>query len=106
MLLFPELNNCIFDSTAPHEYYPSRDGDSIIDMYTELIIEGTDERYENELTDIVKRYKAFNKERTAHLAKAKQYQDELIKIYSNATDDNMVDTTYNELLQKVLIRIK
>lgn len=106
MLLFPELDLCIFDSTAPHEYYPYREGDSIIDMYEELINEGTDERYADELAEIVERYKSYNNEGTAHLAKAKHYQDELIKIYSNATDYKKVDMIYKDLLQKIISRIE
>ena len=37
MLIFPELQTAIFDSTAPHEYFPDRDGDEILDMYTRTI---------------------------------------------------------------------
>ena len=43
MIIIRELGLAIFDSTAPHEYFPSRDGDEIIDMYGLLIAEGTDE---------------------------------------------------------------
>lgn len=102
MLLFPELNLCIFDSTAPHEYFPSRDGDSVIDMYAELINENTDETYDKELTDIVNRYKCSTNEGTAHLAKAKDYHDELEKFYVEATDFNVIDKIYEELYKKIM----
>lgn len=102
MLLFPELNLCIFDSTAPHEYFPSRDGDSVIDMYAELINANTDELYEAELKDIVARYKFFTKEGTAHLATAKRYHDELEKFYIEATDFKIIDKIYDELYTKIM----
>ena len=50
MLIFPELNLAIFDSTAPHEHYPVREGDSILDVYELAITEGTDEKYDKKLT--------------------------------------------------------
>lgn len=102
MLLFPELNLSIFDSTAPHEYFPSRDGDSVIDMYAELINAHTDELYETELADIAARYKFFTKEGTTHLANAKRYQDELEKFYIEATDFKVVDKIYEELHTKIM----
>lgn len=36
MLIIPELSVCIFDSTAPHEYFPNRESDHTIDMYKQL----------------------------------------------------------------------
>ena len=48
MILLPELDTVIFDSTAPHEYFPSRENDVVVDMYKELITEGTDETYAEE----------------------------------------------------------
>lgn len=101
MLLFPELDLCIFDSTSPHEYYPSRVGDIIIDMYEELITEGTDELYAKELTDIVKRYQSHTKAGTAHLAAAKGYRKELAQLYDNATDFSVIDQLCDELYQKI-----
>jgi hypothetical protein len=58
MLLFPELNLCIFDSIAPHEYFPSRDGDEVIDMYEELINANTDGIYNDLSQKIMKHHKS------------------------------------------------
>lgn len=102
MLLFPELKLCIFDSTSPHEYDPSRESDKVIDTYSEFIKVGTDELYEKELSNIVTRYKAFTKEGIAHLTMAKTYLEELEKIYHDATDFYVVDRICNELLLKTL----
>ncbi|KHF29822.1 hypothetical protein CM49_06520 [Paenibacillus sp. P1XP2] len=49
MLIFPELSLAIFDSTAPHEHFPSREGDSILDVYEMAIKEGTDEAFAEEI---------------------------------------------------------
>jgi len=102
MLLFPELSLCIFDSTAPHEYFPQRDEDEVIDMYKELVKDQTDITYEIELTDIVARYKACTNEGTKHLATAKTYHDELEKFYIDATDFKKIDKIYEELYDKIM----
>lgn len=35
MLVLRELGVCLFDSTAPHEYFPVRDSDTVVDVYRE-----------------------------------------------------------------------
>lgn len=102
MLLFPELKLCVFDSTSPHEYYPDRDSDQVIDTYSQLITSGTDELYEKELADIKVRYKTFTKAGTAHLASAKTFLEKLEQIYHDATDLYVIDRICNELLLKTL----
>jgi Cdc6-like AAA superfamily ATPase len=90
MVIFRELDLCIFDSTAPHEYYPSRDGDEIIDVYDLLITPGTDERFAEKLTNIEAQYKSKMAEATGYLAKAKELHDELEVFYISAMDFSKV----------------
>ncbi|MBL1704179.1 hypothetical protein ELE02_33765, partial [Klebsiella pneumoniae] len=52
MVIVRELGFAIFDSTAPHEYFPSRGGDEIIDMYDLIVAPGTDEKYATEIRDV------------------------------------------------------
>ncbi|WP_054860951.1 hypothetical protein [Gracilibacillus sp. JCM 18860] len=33
MVVIRELSVCLFDSTDPHEYFPKRKGDEIVDLY-------------------------------------------------------------------------
>lgn len=104
MILLPGLELCIFDSTAPHEYEPSRDGDDIIDMYTELIKPNTDERYESELKDIKKRYKETVALGISYLKKAKDLHDELEKYYMEATNYDIIERTTNDVLERIAAR--
>lgn len=101
MLLLPELNLCIFDSTAPHEYFPSRAHDFTLDMYTELITPHTDEDYADAILNISKRYKASNAEGTSHLAYAKYLHDDLEKYYIQATNFDVINDITDTLLNKI-----
>ncbi|UII55838.1 PRK06851 family protein [Cytobacillus spongiae] len=91
MLIVRELGLAIFDSTAPHEYFPSRDGDEIIDMYEKIISPGTDEIYEKEIKVFAKKYKEKMTEATTYLARAKALHDELEQIYVAAMDFQVVN---------------
>jgi hypothetical protein len=91
MVIFRELGIAIFDSTAPHEYFPSRDGDEIIDMYELLIAPGTDEIFEEALHHISSQYKNKMSEAISYLARAKELHDELEVIYVEAMDFSVVD---------------
>lgn len=59
MVVCRELSFCVFDSTAPHEKFPERDGDIILDFYEESGLSGIDEKYARELSDIKNDY-SFN----------------------------------------------
>ena len=67
MLVFKDLNVCIFDSTAPHEYFPSLESDEIVDVCKEAIKEGTDEKYKAELDAIKADYASHIAAATGHL---------------------------------------
>lgn len=81
-IIWPELDVCLFDSTAPHLYEPSRPADEVIDMYDACVSPGTDEKYEEELADIATRYKKAVFDGTAHLFEAKGYLDALVGLYA------------------------
>lgn len=91
MVIVRELEFAIFDSTSPHEYFPEREGDEIIDTYAASVKPGTDERYAEQLAEVSSQYKASMKEATSHLAEAKEHRDELEAIYVSAMDFTKVD---------------
>ncbi|GGG71799.1 hypothetical protein GCM10010918_29300 [Paenibacillus radicis (ex Gao et al. 2016)] len=97
MLIFPKLGTAIFDSTAPHEYFPDRDGDETLDMYTRAIAPGTDEAYAAEIADIKSRYSAKMKEATSHLAEAEAIDSQIKAYYVAATDFSVVEKIQLEL---------
>ncbi|MCM3664537.1 PRK06851 family protein [Mesobacillus subterraneus] len=101
MVIVRELDFAIFDSTAPHEYFPERETDEIIDMYDELITPGTDEKYASEIEDVGGRYKAKMSEAIASLANAKVLRDQLEKIYIEAMDFTKVDALASQIQKEI-----
>ncbi|CAG9620030.1 PRK06851 family protein [Sutcliffiella rhizosphaerae] len=91
MIISRELGFAIFDSTAPHEYFPEREGDSIVDMYNSTIRGGTDERYEHEIGIVKDRYTEAMQSAIGKLAEAKSWHGKLEKIYVKAMDYSIVD---------------
>ncbi|MEF3306912.1 hypothetical protein [Paenibacillus sp. GYB003] len=86
MLVFPELRLAIFDSTAPHEYFPDRGGDVVLDMYERTMQPGTDERYALQLEPIKRRYSQAMKKATALLGEARDIDARIKDFYTEATD--------------------
>lgn len=101
MLIFPELSLCIFDSTAPHEYFPVDEHDFIVDMYEECTKPETDENYAEVLERIKTRYKAMIEDGISYLSKAKALHDELEQYYVRATDYEIVDVIIGDLIEKI-----
>ena len=85
-IIWPELDKCLFDSTAPHLYEPTRPNDELIDMYAGCVTPGTDEKYDSALQDIMSRYKETIQRGTDYLQEAKKHLDTLLRIYTEATD--------------------
>ncbi|MBO0958515.1 PRK06851 family protein [Neobacillus sp. MM2021_6] len=101
MLILRELGIAIFDSTAPHEYFPSRDGDEIIDMYEILIEPGTDDLFAEIISKIAAKYKSKMTEATSYLAKAKDLHDELEEIYVAAMDFTVVEKIQGRIAEEI-----
>lgn len=98
MVIIRELDIAIFDSTAPHEYFPTRESDEIIDVYSLAITPGTDEEYKPQLDSIISRYKLAASDGISYLAKAKTLHDELENLYIDAMDFKVVDKILKYLM--------
>ncbi|MBR6728946.1 MAG: hypothetical protein IKL80_02195 [Clostridia bacterium] len=57
MVIVRELNLCIFDSTAPHEYFPTDESDEVIDLYEAAVAQDTDTVNEKAIKKISRMYK-------------------------------------------------
>ncbi|MFK2825680.1 hypothetical protein QYG89_08300 [Bacillus sp. B190/17] len=101
MVIIRELGFAIFDSTAPHEYFPEKATDSIIDLYQEIIKAGTDEKYAAEIQEIAGRYKAFMSRGTAYLAESKRCKEEMAACYPQAADLQTINRLCNEIIARL-----
>lgn len=77
MLIVRELGFAIFDSTPPHEYFPERATDEIVDMYERCIAPGTDEHHAAAISRIASAYRQAMKEGIAHLGEARQWLQQI-----------------------------
>jgi hypothetical protein len=87
MVIVRDLGFAIFDSTAPHEYFPEKQSDEIIDVYQIAVQAGTDEAYADELKTIAKRYRQEMIKGTSYLAEAKKWKDELEQLDNKPIDE-------------------
>lgn len=101
MLIIREQSVAIFDSTAPHEYFPERDQDEIVDMYGRCIKPGTDEMYAQEIERTTKAYKDKMKEAISYLAEAKNLRDELESYYIGAMNFSKVSDIRDEVIEEI-----
>ncbi|MFW5437982.1 PRK06851 family protein [Paenibacillus apiarius] len=102
VIIIPELSVAAFDSTPPHEYFPEREGDQVIDTYSLLIQSGTDEKYEHQIKTTTILFEAKIEEATQYLKQAKKVYDELEAIYVAAVDFNKVKEMEQALLEKIM----
>ncbi|HLU22340.1 MAG TPA: hypothetical protein VKZ77_07630 [Bacillaceae bacterium] len=103
MVLVRELGWAVFDSTSPHEYFPSRPNDEIVDMYELTVAPGTDEAFAEEIAKIEAKYRENMAEAKSFLQEAKGFQDQLEEIYREVTDSSHLDEIYQGLDSEIQI---
>lgn len=99
MLIIRDLDCCLFDSTPPHELFPTRIGDAIVDLYEQTVTKGTDEKYEAEITHYTKRYKAEMKKGLKKLEATKELEEKKEKSWLH-TEINNFDQIVEEIMPK------
>ena len=101
MVVIRELGVCIFDSTQPHELFPSRMGDEIVDVYACAIEKGTDEKFAIELTKIKSLYGAYIRSGKLNLKQAINLTAELESIYRPYIDFEKIENLAEKLYGKI-----
>lgn len=77
MIIVEDLGFCVFDSTAPHEYFPSTEKDYVLDMYAVTIDPFTDETFKNELDEIISRYRVKVAKGTSYMQEGKSFDNKM-----------------------------
>ncbi len=101
MVIVPEANVAIFDSTAPHEYLPNRSSDRVIDMYERAITPFTDQKYAFQLRTILKKYNQTIKRAKEHLIQAKWFRDQIVNQNEQAVYFEKLDVITDRLLKQL-----
>ena len=87
-----ELSFCVFDSTAPHEKFPAKETDEILDFYTNSGLAGVDEKYERELFNIKSSYDMKVKEGMSFFKIARELRDASDRqAVSKVKDDDLAE---------------
>jgi len=89
MGIIRELNCCFFDSTAPHELFPERESDTIVDLYELTVTNGTDEKYANELKQLQSNYKEKVRAGLRDLRATRKFRDEKEAHYANIKEEDL-----------------
>ena len=101
MVIIRDLNVCIFDSTSPHELFPSRTSDEIVDLYQAAVKPETDEENSARLAAIQNRYDKLNSQARCFLSNIHTLHDELESIYINAMDFDIINSITSELINNI-----
>ncbi|WP_054954687.1 PRK06851 family protein [Paenibacillus dakarensis] len=102
MVIVREPGFAIFDSTAPHEYFPDRPDDEIVDTYARCVQPGTDEQHAEALSGFKQRYAAQMKASTQHLTDAKLQLDQLKQLIAPLVDAVKVNEIKDALQREVI----
>lgn len=81
MILIRDLNYCLFDSTAPHELFPMRTTDQIIDLYEKTVTPFTDEKYVMEINKLTTKYKQEMQQGIALLKNTKEAEEMIDRLW-------------------------
>ena len=98
MIIVPELNFCIFDSTPPHEFHPNRKEDIMIDLYEKTVTPGTDDKFATEITRLTKQYKAEMKKGIEKLILARSIVNKEEEAWIKDVD---ISNVWNQFLKHV-----
>lgn len=99
MVLVRELDFCIFDSTDPHEFFPKRDGEVIVDLYSEFVIPGTDEKFKTKINDLHNHYKAYMKQGIRYLKEAGNYLEKTEQSYLESVLDSDIKKATKHIIK-------
>lgn len=96
MIIVPELQLCLFDSTNPHAFTP-KENDVVVDLYEESVQPDIDERYKESIESTTLRYTSFMKEGKKYIQKARKEQNHIDDLYTGIYTDSTVESIMHAL---------
>ncbi len=101
MVIVRELNICLFDSTAPHEYFPSRESDEILDFYEAAVDTTTDNNHKKELTEISTLYKKNISHAIEHLIAANEACKQAESVYEKQINKDTLMLVQKNMMKRI-----
>ena len=101
MVIIRELSLCIFDSTSPHEKFPEKKSDEILDFYTNSGLFGVDEKNEKVLADIKTEYSQLMSEARELMSEAHIIYEEFKKTLDHYIDYEIFNNLVYEILNNL-----
>lgn len=101
MVVLRQIGVCLVDATAPHEVYPSRDGDILVDLYATAVKEGTDETHREILSLVKEEYSREIGEVRSHLTRVHCLHDALEEYYIHAMDFRYTDEVATDMIREI-----
>lgn len=102
MVIFRQLGIAIFDSTPPHELFPSREGDLVVDMYEKTVDKTTDEKFHREITEVTSLYRKKIEKGLNYLVQAKQHHDELQILLEKGTEKQPTEVVVKNIINNII----
>lgn len=97
MLIIRELDICLFDSTPPHELFPTRQSDEVIDFYEKTVTPGTDEKYASLIQQLTKNYKLEMK-----IGREKLQATKLLEKNKESGWENVDEEEVQKIVQEII----
>ncbi len=101
MVILPKLKLAAFDATPPHEIFPSRESDILLDLYETGIRPGTDEENYEIFSLLSRTYRDKIAEARTLLGETRELHDSLEEIYGKAMDFAKIDRVTDVLIRKI-----
>lgn len=102
MVVFRELGICLFDSTSPHEYFPNRPEDEIIDIYEYAVKPGTDECYQEDVAHFQAAYKTAVAQATSFLQLTQRIYSDLMLRLRYQLPDGCLKAEEDRIIRRML----
>lgn len=106
MIILRELDLCLFDSTAPHEYFPVRETDEVIDIYQIAVKPGTDEENMEQIAAFSSAYQKEIGKATQYIRAAKYCLDKADEKLYSLLDPALIGKMEQEMMQAMFDQTK
>ncbi len=101
MVVLPQLSFAVFDATDPHEIFPDRNTDWILDLYEGAVRPGTDEENHELLSLFAREYREKIGIAREALGRAREIHAGLENIYGNAMDFSPMEEIFAKLKREI-----